>query len=65
MKIQQAYDEQMNLTYQGHVGQIDDVLTAIMDETEVLVDGYQGRQTLELITAIYQSASLSGRVQLH
>lgn len=63
-KIQQTYDEQFNLSYQGHTGQIDDVLTAITDTKDVLIDGHQGRKTLELITAIYQSSSLRETVKL-
>ncbi len=46
------------MKYERHAGQIDDVLTAIEENKGVLIDGEQGRKTLELITAIYQSASL-------
>ncbi|MEG6591337.1 Gfo/Idh/MocA family oxidoreductase [Paenibacillus barengoltzii] len=63
-KIQQAYDEQPELTHEGHRGQIQDVLNAIEHGTPVLVDGIQGRRTLELITAIYQSASTGQAVKL-
>lgn len=63
-KIQQVYDQQSDLLYHGHTGQIHDVLSAIRDKHEVLVDGEQGRNTLELITAIYQSASLGEAVKL-
>jgi hypothetical protein len=40
------------------------VLNAIEHGTPVLVDGIQGRRTLELITAIYQSASTGQAVKL-
>lgn len=63
-EIQRAYDEQAELHYQGHKGQIQDVLLAIEGSKPVLVDGKQGRQTLELITAIYQSASSGQTVKL-
>lgn len=63
-KIQQAYNEQPELQYEGHRGQIQDVLNAIEHGTPVLVDGMQGRKTLELITAIYQSASTGQTVKL-
>jgi UDP-N-acetyl-2-amino-2-deoxyglucuronate dehydrogenase len=63
-KIQQVYDEQPDLTYEGHRGQIQDVLSAIERNTSVLADGIQGRRTLELITAIYQSASTGRTVKL-
>lgn len=62
--IQQVYDEQSDLSHEGHAGQIYNVLSAIKGEADVLSDGNQGRQTLELITAIYQSASLGTAVQL-
>ncbi|NOV03892.1 Gfo/Idh/MocA family protein [Paenibacillus planticolens] len=53
------------LHYTGHQGQIDNVLTAIENGlTDVLVTGQEGRKTLELITAIYQSASTGTSVQL-
>jgi len=63
-KIQQVYDAYADLTYEGHRGQIQDVLTAIEQNGAVLVDGIQGRQTLELITAIYQAASTGQTVKL-
>lgn len=63
-EIQQVYDQQSDLSYQGHAGQIHDVLSAITGNHNVLIDGIQGRQTLELITAIYQSASLGKTVKL-
>jgi len=63
-KIQQVYDDQSDLQYQGHAGQIQDLLLAIKNKQDILIDGIQGRQTLELITAIYQSASLGKTVQL-
>jgi UDP-N-acetyl-2-amino-2-deoxyglucuronate dehydrogenase len=51
--------------YEGHPGQIDDVLTAIESGTgDVLVDGDQGRGTVELITGIYESAITGAAVGL-
>ncbi|MBP3951695.1 Gfo/Idh/MocA family protein [Bacillus suaedae] len=64
LDIQQVYDSQESIQYEGHTGQIYDVLQAINGEKEVLVDGIQGRQTLELITAIYKSSSLGEKVSL-
>lgn len=43
------------LTYTGHEGQVDDVLTAIETGRRPSVDGHDGRRTIELITAIYQA----------
>ncbi|GLV13574.1 oxidoreductase [Alicyclobacillus hesperidum] len=62
--IQQLYDQLPELEHQEHVGQIDDVLRAIESGTPVLVDGYAGRRTLELIMAIYKSASTGQSVKL-
>ncbi|RKL65066.1 oxidoreductase [Salipaludibacillus neizhouensis] len=63
-KLQHYYDQLEDLKYQGHIGQINNVLTAIEGNGEVLIDGIQGRQTLELITAIYESSSLGKKVKL-
>ncbi|KHF40523.1 Gfo/Idh/MocA family protein [Halalkalibacter okhensis] len=63
-KIQQVYDEYPPVAYEGHTGQIHDVLLAVEGKKDVLVDGIQGRQTLELITAIYQSSSFGESVKL-
>jgi UDP-N-acetyl-2-amino-2-deoxyglucuronate dehydrogenase len=55
------------LAYEGHTGQIDDVLTALetTDGTRrVLVDGRDGRTTIEIITAIYQAAITGQTVTL-
>jgi hypothetical protein len=55
------------LAYEGHTGQIDDVLTALetTDGTRrVLVDGRDGRTTIEIITAIYQAAITAQTVTL-
>ncbi|WP_404455183.1 Gfo/Idh/MocA family oxidoreductase [Virgibacillus necropolis] len=59
-KIQKVYDELKSLTYEGHIGQINDVLSAIECKGDVLISGKQGKQTLEIITAIYES-SVSGK----
>lgn len=55
------------LRYEGHTGQIDDVLTAL--ETpggthHPLVTGRDGRTTIEIITAIYQAAITAQTVTL-
>ncbi|MBD8069603.1 Gfo/Idh/MocA family protein [Bacillus sp. PS06] len=63
-EIQRVYDLQESIPYEGHTGQIHDVIQAIKGETDVLVDGVQARQTLELITAIYKSSSLGEKVSL-
>jgi UDP-N-acetyl-2-amino-2-deoxyglucuronate dehydrogenase len=59
------YTQLPELPHEGHTGQIGDVLDAIETPgTPVLIDGQQGRSTLELITAIYKSAITRVRVTL-
>ncbi|WP_068697715.1 Gfo/Idh/MocA family protein [Paenibacillus yonginensis] len=53
------------LKYDGHAGQVDEVLTAIeTGSLKVLIDGREGRKTLELITAVYEAAATGERVEL-
>ncbi|MET3505319.1 Gfo/Idh/MocA family protein [Halalkalibacter oceani] len=63
-KLQDVYDQQPEVEHEGHAGQIDDVILAIEGKKAVLVDGVQGRQTLEFISAIYQASSLGQSVKL-
>lgn len=63
-EIQAFYDRLPAVPQEGHDGQIADFLAAIAGRGPLLVDGEQGRRTLELITAIYQSAHLGQRVRL-
>lgn len=63
-QLQEAYDRLPNLPYEGHTAQIDNVLTAIESGEPPLVDGTSGRSTLEMITAIYKSASTGENVSL-
>ncbi|WP_284646025.1 Gfo/Idh/MocA family protein [Paenibacillus silviterrae] len=61
-QIQYLYDRLPELKHEGHAGQIDNVLTALETGAPVLVDGYAGKNTLELITGIYKSASTNEKV---
>jgi len=63
-KLHKLYDSLQEVDYEGHTGQIDNMLSAIEGESHILIDGRSGRQTLELITAIYKSASTGELVQL-
>ncbi|UOF90602.1 Gfo/Idh/MocA family oxidoreductase [Fodinisporobacter ferrooxydans] len=62
--IQDFYDKFPDVEYQEHAGQIENVLTALENHGEVLIDGNEGRKTLELIVAIYKSASIGKPVRL-
>ncbi|CAG7643412.1 Gfo/Idh/MocA family protein [Paenibacillus allorhizosphaerae] len=61
-EIRQFYDGLPQLAYEGHQGQIDNVLMAIETGAPVLIDGISGRSTLELIVGIYKSASTGEKV---
>ncbi|QSO51361.1 Gfo/Idh/MocA family oxidoreductase [Alicyclobacillus curvatus] len=63
-EIQAYYDSLPDVQYEGHTGQIHNMLSAIQGNRQLLVDGKEGRKTLELIVAIYQSASQGVAVHL-
>lgn len=63
-KIQAFYDQLPAVEHEGHDGQIANFLGAIQSNEPLLVDGVQGRSTLELVSAIYQSGHLGGKVTL-
>jgi UDP-N-acetyl-2-amino-2-deoxyglucuronate dehydrogenase len=63
-KLNEVYEQVKDLEFVGHTAQIENVLSAIEGKRKVLVDGIEGRKTLELITAIYQSTSLGQTVKL-
>lgn len=63
-EIQRFHDQLPALSCEGHDGQLANFLDAIEARAPLLVDGEQGRRTLELITAIYQSSHLAQRVAL-
>ena len=52
------------IPWEGHAGQIENVLTAIETGAPVAIGGEDGRRTIELITAIYESGSLGHSVEL-
>jgi UDP-N-acetyl-2-amino-2-deoxyglucuronate dehydrogenase len=63
-EIERFYEELPALELEGHDAQIANFLDAIEGRGALLVDGEQGRRTLELITAIYQSGHLDQKVKL-
>ena len=52
------------VAYEGHTGQIENVLTAIENDVPPAIGGEDGRLTLELITAVYKAGSLRQTVEL-
>ncbi len=63
-QLQTEYDNLSDLEYQGHTAQIQNVLQSLTEGSDVLIDGTSGRNTLELITAIYKAASTDTPVDL-
>lgn len=63
-RIQECFDSVPELPHQYHTGQIENVLTAIETGEQPLVDGREGRKTVELITAIYKAAATGEVVKL-
>ena len=54
-QLRDAYDAIEDLEYEGHTGEIDDVLTALEGGGRPMITGEDGRKTVELITAIYKA----------
>jgi UDP-N-acetyl-2-amino-2-deoxyglucuronate dehydrogenase len=63
-EIQSRYDAILALTHEGHEGQIANVLAAVEGMEELVIDGQDGRNTIELVTAIYDSGFRRERVAL-
>lgn len=62
-ELQSFYDKQPEIPQVGHDAQINNFIGAIQGREPLIVDGLEGRKTLELITAIYQSSHLGGKVE--
>lgn len=58
------YDQLPPVMPEGHVGQIDDVLSAIESGRAPAIGAQDGRNTIELITAMYQSGATKQTVSL-
>ncbi len=63
-QIQKRYDELPELKTEGHPAEIENFLRSIRGEETLLIDGKQGRNTIELIAAIYKSAYTGREVEL-
>lgn len=48
----------------GHKAYYEDVVFSIMNNTKSLIDGFEGRKSLELISAIYESVETEKEVRL-
>lgn len=56
--LEEAYRSLPPVVHEAHFGQIDDVLSALETGRAPLIGGEDGRTTVEVIAAIYQSATL-------
>lgn len=63
-EIQCVYDSMPGLEYEGHDGQIANMLAAIEGTEGLVVDGRAGRNTIELVSAIYASGFTGERIAL-
>jgi UDP-N-acetyl-2-amino-2-deoxyglucuronate dehydrogenase len=63
-RIEAFHDGIPEVRFEAHTGQIDDVLTAIETGSRPLIQVEDGRNTLQLISAIYASASTGRPVAL-
>ena len=63
-EIQAYYDSLPEVPYTAHTGQIENVLTALENKTEPMIQGEDGKATLEIITAIYKAGSTGKAVKL-
>lgn len=50
--------------HHGHTALFQDTLQAIENDTTPLIDGYEGRRSVEIILAIYESAKSGQKVEL-
>ena len=65
LTVMQQYSENPPNVYGfGHVAYLQHVVACISDGSPALVDGLEGRKSLELITAIYESIETGQEVRL-
>ena len=63
-EIQDLYESLPDIPYTGHTGQFNNLLAAIEGREKLLIDGREGRATLELVMSIYRSAATGTTVKL-
>lgn len=63
-ELNARYQALPDLPYEGHTGEIDNFQRALETGARPLITGADGRNTVELITAIYKSGSLGQTVTL-
>lgn len=63
-ELNKRYEQMEDLQYEGHTGEINDILNALENGKNPMITGKDGRNTVELITAIYKSGCLKENVIL-
>lgn len=63
-ELEKEYKRLPDLVYEGHDGEIEHVLTCLLNQKQPMITGTDGRRTVELITAIYKSGCLHQTVRL-
>jgi len=63
-EIKAYYESLPDLAYSDHNGQVANMLSAVEGAQKLLIDGEEGRKTLELVTAIYKSGITGQKVKL-
>lgn len=63
-KINEFVKALPRVKWEGHTGQIENVLSAIENNSDVAIAGEDGRKTIEMICAIYKSGAEETRVKL-
>ncbi len=63
-ELNEFYGKQPAIVHEGHAGQIENVLGAIQTGGAPAITGQDGRNTIELITAIYKSGAEKSTVSL-
>ena len=63
-RLDSVYGQLPSLEAERHVGQVKNFLAAIRGEEPLLIDGPQGRNTMELIMAVYKASVTKTTVRL-
>ncbi len=63
-RLDAYYHSIPDLKYEGHTGEIDDILTALERGGRPMITGEDGRKTVELISAIYKAGCTRSVVRL-
>ncbi len=63
-EISDFADSLPELPWTGHDGQLENVLSAVENDTDVAITAEDGRRTIELITAIYKAGATRAAVEL-